>query len=364
MRFLKLCAIFCAALLAACEPSGVIDDLGTLGGPRSVGLGINKAGNVVGSAWGPNGFPATGLHAYRWVDGLGMIDVGALPGGDISEAQGISDSGLVVGGSFVQGSDFVPNAFIATANLALTNIGRVDAFSFAWDVNDAGQVTGEAETNPKRADIHAFIWTRAGGMQDLGTLGGSDSVGRAINASGQVAGESDTANDASTRAFRFTPGAGMVNLGTLGGTNSSAFGINDSGQVVGEADTGFPGNTTSFQFKGVLELFGTHAFLWTEGQGMIDLGHLGGNRSTAHAINNRGIVVGVSKIANGEFRAFRWTHKSGMVDMNGLLPRNSGWVLLEAWDVNDKGQIAGTGRLNGELRAFRYNPPPEPVLQP
>ena len=59
-------------------------------------------------------------------------------------------------------------------------------------------------------------------MQDLGTLGGTDSSAYAINASGQVVGCSDTTGNAQPTPF-FTPiGGTMQDLGTLGGTYSSA----------------------------------------------------------------------------------------------------------------------------------------------
>jgi probable HAF family extracellular repeat protein len=192
-------------------------------------------------------------------------------------------------------------------------------------------------------------------MTDLGTLGGDQSAGHSINERGQIAGESRIAGGNATRAFRFTQGAGMVSLGTLpGGTNSSGFGINDMGQVVGQSDTG-PVLDPGFSFKG-LGLFGTHAFLWTEGAGMIDLGHLGGGTSSAAAISNTGIVVGTSTTENGVSHAFRWTQAEGMIDLNALIPNERGWVLHTAADVNDRGQITGQGLHNGALRAFRFNP--------
>ena len=55
---------------------------------------------------------------------------------------------------------------------------------------------------------------------DLGTLGGTSSGAIAVSASGQVVGESTTAGDTATHAFSWTAGGGMVDLGTLGGTNS------------------------------------------------------------------------------------------------------------------------------------------------
>jgi probable HAF family extracellular repeat protein len=351
------CAASLLALpLAGCEPTATIEDLGTLGGTSSIGLGINAAGNVTGSSFLSSTDPHFGgMHAFRFVDGLGMIDVGALQPGNIAEGDGINSSGFVVGGSI--GSEGVIRAFHVNAILTLTDIGTLGGeFARARDINDAGVVTGEAST--ASGNVHAFVWTVANGMRDLGTLGGSISAGFSINQSGQVAGESSVVVGGTAKvAFRFTEGAGIVSLGTLpGGAASSARGINDAGRVVGESDTGLINQPFS-QFQGFHDLFGTHAFLWTEGSGMADLGHLGGGRSSANAINNDGVVVGTSTLSNGTSRAFRWTQASGMVDLNTLLPAGSGWVLEIAHDVNDRGQITGEGLHNGQRRAFRYNPP-------
>src|SRR4051794_34524752 len=54
-------------------------------------------------------------------------------------------------------------------------------------------------------------------LVDLGTLGGADSLGLGINDSGQVVGQSDTA-DGHTHAFLYSQGV-MADLGTLGGAN-------------------------------------------------------------------------------------------------------------------------------------------------
>ena len=79
-----------------------------------------------------------------------------------------------------------------------------------------------------------------------------------------------------------------------------------------------------------------------------------------NAISNNGVVVGD---CHGQQHAFRWTEAEGMIDLNTLLPPNSGWVLTGANDVNDKGQITGFGFHNGAGRAFRLNPPGLPVTQ-
>lgn len=352
-RFVTAVAAALVFVLAACAPSGIVEDLGTLGGASSMGLGINSVGNVTGGSYLSTSDPHfAGLHAFRYVDGLGIIDCGALQPGNIGEGQGINTGGLVVGGSIA--SNGVSHAVRINSLLTITDLGTLGGeYSYAWDINDTGHVTGEASTATE--ETHAFLLTDV--MRDLGTLGGDRSIGRSINNAGQVAGDSRTGSGDRTRAFRFTDGVGMINLGVLpGGANSTAYGINEAGQVVGQSDTGpvWPDR----RLKGFpLVGMSPHAFLWTDANGMTDLGHLGGGRSLASAINNNGVVVGYGTNASGANRAFRWTQATGMIDLNTLLPSNSGWTLEFAWDVNDRGQITGQGLHNGAGHAFRYNPP-------
>ena len=56
------------------------------------------------------------------------------------------------------------------------------------------------------AAVHAFSWTQAGGMVDLGTLGGSTSVAQAVNDAGQVVGYSGTAGDVAQHAVLWQTG--------------------------------------------------------------------------------------------------------------------------------------------------------------
>jgi probable HAF family extracellular repeat protein len=80
----------------------------------------------------------------------------------------------------------------------------------------------------------------------------------------------------------------MLDLGTLGGVGTEAFGINDVGQVVGYG-------TTS-------EDVARHAFIWTARGGMQDLYPLTG-MTDGRAINNRGQVVGLDRVATLRFQA-------------------------------------------------------------
>jgi probable HAF family extracellular repeat protein len=145
----------------------------------------------------------------------------------------------------------------------------------------------------------------------------------------------------------------VTDLGTLGGTVSCASGINNSGQVVGYAYTS----------EGDY-----HAFLYDRGE-MIDLGTFGGPNSTASAINDSGQVVGYANTVGSSplppplnqpySHAFLYSGGK-MLDLRTLLT-TSGWRLLDATGINDKGQIVGQGmNPGGQNHAFLLTPTPEP----
>jgi probable HAF family extracellular repeat protein len=78
----------------------------------------------------------------------------------------------------------------------------------------------------------------------------------------------------------------------------------------------------------------------------------GGNQSMGNSINSWGQVVGGSNVplpgSTGAFLSHAFLYSNGrMYDLNGLTPANSGWVILDAEGINDKGEIAATGSLNG-----------------
>ena len=44
-----------------------------------------------------------------------------------------------------------------------------------------------------------------------------------------------------------------------------------------------------------------------------------------------------------------------MLDLNSLIPSDSGWDLLEAYGINDAGEIVGEGLYDGQSHAFRLD---------
>src|SRR5580658_3410768 len=137
---------------------------------------------------------------------------------------------------------------------------------------------GELELETPR-DQHSFLWPTANGMQDLGTLGGTDAEASMINDLGVVVGGSQLQGDSQYDAFLWD--GQMHDLGTLDGANCAyAYAINKHMQVVG--NTGYD--------------CGTKAFLWEDGGPMVNLSNLVSNtRLTALGvinINDGGEIAG------------------------------------------------------------------------
>lgn len=210
-------------------------------------------------------------------------------------------------------------------------------------IND-GRAVGWA-TTPGDAEVHAFLWTEAGGMMDLGTLGGDRAEARAVDGDRVVGFSSTTSSE--FHAFVWTPAAGMRDLGTLGGEFSSAEGVS-GGQVVGDSTTA----------SGDI-----HAFRWTAEDGMVDLGTLAdGTESSAVAVH-RGLVAGWSETHgnNGNSRRpVAWHGGGKIVDIVGepfdILEFNIVRGMGESSDVRD-GMVVGNFRTSGpnlEEHAFAW----------
>lgn len=318
----------------------VITDIGSLplGSGISVGYSLNNLGHVVG------GGPSIGDHGFFWSPESGMVDLGDLPGGvNFSSAKAISDSGTVVGES---GSSTGMRAFLWRSGSGLRNLGDLPGgtnSSSAYGVNASGTVVGVsgAATGPR-----AFVWDDVNGMVNLGDLpGGLDSsIAYGISHVGQIVGAGTVVSG--TRAFRWTV-AGFLNLGDLPGGDdySVGLGITSQGYVVGQSGAAN----------------GRHGFRWTILEGLVDIGDLSGGSGTsaAYSANEAGVIVGYSTSPVGN-RAVRWDPRAGLVDLNLLISISTpGWVLLEARGINNRGQICGSGIINGSQHAFLATPIPQ-----
>jgi probable HAF family extracellular repeat protein len=209
-------------------------------------------------------------------------------------------------------------------------------------INDAAQVIGSSQT--ANDETHAFAW-KAGFMEDLGTLGGTFSEASDINEKGQITGNSTTANGES-HSFIYNDGI-MTDLEDLGGGSSSALQINADGQIFGCSTTASGGS---------------NAFIWTSGA-MRDTGisNCSDSSNYEYIFNDKGQLLvndGSSSFYYDGDRTF------SAQDIETLLGENSGWDISKITGLNNKGQIIGTGLLNGKESAFVMTPNGEPVPEP
>jgi len=322
-----------------------LTDLGALaGGTSSCGQGINVRGHVAGysSNGGIDQHSGTPeIEGVLWRDGE-IIDLGNFGGGN-SYAAAINDRDQVAGNAYnsipdpYSGQIFFFGATQVHAFLwqdghiqDLGTLGGPD--SIAVYLNERGDVAGFSLTNstPNATTgiptIDPFLWSR-GKMQDLGTLGGTIGIPNGLNNRGQVVGFSNLAGDQAGHAFFWERGA-LKDMGTLGGSFSSANGLNDQGVVVGQANLAGDSHWD--------------AFLWENGK-MRDLGNLG-CASNAFAINSRKQVVGTSLLSDcATLHSTLW-QEGKIYDLNDLIPPGSGFELLAASYINETGVIAGIGR--------------------
>jgi probable HAF family extracellular repeat protein len=304
-----------------------VTDLGTLAGGSSAGAAINASGEIAGESTldGSN-------RAILYSNGT-MTNLGTL-GGNGSGASGINASGQVVGNSSVPSGSF--HAFLYSNGKMTDLLGAGGAqYSQASAINTSGQVVGQSDASVARA----FLYSN-GKVTYLRTPAGRGAVAYNINDSGQIVGRYQPAPENQWNAFVYSNGV-WTDLGTLGGPGSGASSINASGQVVG------------FSYMPDLTI---HAFLYSNGK-MVDLDPTGGF-SEAFSINASGQVVGyLSPPQNpAALHAFLYTPGAGLADLNTLIGTGSGWTLVVASGINDKGQITGTGQIYGRTHAFLLTP--------
>ena len=311
-----LAALVVAGSASAATAYSVVD----LGPSTDYAEGINGSGAVVGA----------GDQAFLYSEGI-LTFLPPLASGTGGVALGINDRGDVVGWSNTPDEQ---HAFLYRAG-QIRDLGTLGGgFSIANDVNNLGHVTGVSMDAAFRTRPFVYV---GGKMRALGFEG----AGNAINNRGQVAGWFYP-NPPSTfplRAF-LTNGAAKGDLGTLpGGSISIAEDVNDLGQGVGWSDSA---SSTE------------HAFLYSGGV-MSDLGTLGGSISHAYSINKFGEVVGTARTTEGFDVAFVWSG-GVMRNLNDLIPPIAGGFLWDAHGINDSGQIAAYGLIDGDFHAFLLTP--------
>lgn len=344
------------------------------------------------------GLSAAPAHAidYRLFDISGA--------GRFAEATAINNLGQVTGGS-VSGGFFYSRD---TGLLRLDDRPPVGAPAGAalqaWgvDINDSGEVVGRWHDGES---TRGLTYTLSGGMRDLGRASIEPT---SIDHRGWVAGMTTPSPDGSREGFYTTGGdspvytyptsavsvVGFVDFGALVITNFRHHELGDPYTIAGWGLDGIgtglatlPDNTGSYATDNTADntVVGhlqvpagegvppaRRAFAFTPVDGIIDLGPtLPADAATsfATAVNNVGQVVGGGQWADGTAFSFLYDLPTrSFLDLATVLDplTSAGWSSLALNDLNDLGQIVGTGVFDGQPRAFMLAPagPVAPVPEP
>lgn len=320
-----------------------LQDLGTLSGDETNGVGINNLGEVVGSG---------DVLPYGWLHGFfcdqSLSDAGAPSNYLQSHLDALNDAGQAIGWANSDIYDADSEAYL-WENHTWTPLGTLPGLdsSRPTDINNVGQIVGWSYGG---GYSRAWIW-EAGVMTPLETPQYT-STAHAINESGTIIAGAVNADGVLGRlhATVWTED-GIVQLGTLTGSRSSSVAndVNDGGFVVGSK------YSVVYGFK-----TGT-AFFW-DGDAMTLLPKPDGWYSAfGNAINESNQVVGDLYGPASTRDAFIW--ENGVTrSLTELLDPNGGWLMISANDINDAGQIVGTATLNsGDPHAVVLTPVERPV---
>lgn len=238
----------------------------------------------------------------------------------VKNVRGLNENGVFTG-SFspetdpddwppvLPGSDLMIGTIDENGQPQITYLGMFDGEkTFGYGINNAGDVVGKYGISP---NFDAFLH-RDGAFHQLPSLGFSYNWPLAINEFNLVAGFVGLPEQ-----MLFTP------IDTMG----AVWNVADPSQVT----------------------------LTTIGQ-LIDSTH-----SRLTDINDSGVAVGYAARYEEHqliwLAPIIWSDETGIINVNDLLPAESGWHISSVESINNAGQIAATASLNGSSpRAVRLDP--------
>jgi probable HAF family extracellular repeat protein len=218
--------------------------------------------------------------------------------------------------------------------------------SYAADINTANTVVGWAET--AAGATHAFRWSAAQGMVDLGTLPG-DAMSRAVavlddrvQGGGQILGVSGDDGRWTPVVWSASGAISALSIPLIPGlTIALPTGFNSRGDVVGSDAGGFQ-----------------HGWIWSQTGGKYDLSanvQGGSNEGSASAVTGTGLVVLTARANTCTrttecWRTYLWTQTTGYRPLG--TPGSDPEANVTGLSLNETGTVAGwvtSGRTGGAI---------------
>lgn len=276
--------------------------------------------------------PLAGCHpAQQHPQPTPKLTATALPnilGGNVTEAFDLDARGRVTGRASYAKSVGGHSHAMLWENGAAHDLGTLDNGGSEADViTQDGKIYGWSSL--QKIHIHGVAFG-TDAPRDLGVYNGAASQVVAADRSGKYILTVDGI-DGATRAYLFD-GKTVTPIGPLPGyRNTVATAMNDDGLVVGMTSAGDNND---------------RAFSWQAGRMEVLPLPPGSDETFANAVNASGVVVGTASEGAGQNRAVVWDH--GQVE---ALPSGPGKP-AEARAINDAGDIVGT--CNGHACLWRH----------
>jgi uncharacterized protein (TIGR03437 family) len=380
-RFLPLSAcLLVPGYLAAQAPQFTIQDLGTLPNlPSCNATSLSQSGNVVGYCMSELGqnvlLGSLPTHVFLYSKGV-MTDLN-VTSPPMAFPTGVNDSGVVVGGALtidLQAATGTASPFIYQNGALQPLSGPIEAL-LPLGLNNANQMIGTSVQVGGGSlnffiDSKAYLDTLSGGTltQLVAPSSGGSAAAFGINANGEVAGSTVGQNATNVTPLVWQNLVPQTLPLLSGYPQGIATSVNDAGVAAGVA---FDLNFSVLHDSGAT----AHAVLFNNGS-VTDLGVLPNTVSSlAMSINNSGSVVGFSSskppdytlhlaayvdAPQNNYHAFVYSGGK-MYDLTKQLVNGDGWQLSFATQINNAGQIVGTGLFEGSdgvtvQRAFLLTP--------
>jgi probable HAF family extracellular repeat protein len=308
--------------------------------------GVSGNGVVVGYGYDA----ASAGHPFRWTAATGLVQLDLLPGATDGYALAVSADGSIVAGYCHTSSGSVPTVWDASGPRAAPLPTGITAATLTACSADGLSLAGYGTMGTTQ---RAIVWPAAGSAAILPLLAGAGPNAFAYSLSGDGAvavGFSGVLGSGLHHAYRWTSGAGMVDLGDLaGGTHDTiAYAASADGSVI----VGDAGKAVG----------GREAFRWTPSGGMIGLGAFslptGPPFSYGRAVSGDGqIVTGFSTTSNFQ-EAFVWSADTGLRNVLDVLTTTygvtvTGWLLAYGQGISPDGTIiVGQGLHFGGTEAW------------
>lgn len=321
--FVLLVALAFLLMSNKTEVRYTITDLGTLGGISSSAREISECGRVAGM-WESR--PGRGC-AFIWDATRGMTDLGPERNPNCCHGFGRETSSVLLKSASRYSWDRTRKEVWDRAKDSAPTVvrnGRV------INISGSGLVLGEFE-DLEGGDEHSFLWSESEGMRVL-FISGEESTRttcNAVNDLGQVVGETHRGG-ASARPFFWDNGE-LTFLSHPAKGKTYLTDLNDLGQVVGYSET--------------------RAYLRIERIRQLP----GPVRDCVE------FCFAILSLLTGPFGAYQphvW--EDGVrFSLNDLIAADSGWTLVSATAINNRGQIVGSGIIGRETHGLLLTPVPQ-----